>query len=69
MWRNSFNPVTGGGRGIGGAVSRILAEEGNNIIFTGRKLNSSVEEFTNNLKSFNVDIKFSELELGNPASI
>jgi len=34
--------VTGGTRGIGGAASRSIAEEGHNVLMTGRKKNSSV---------------------------
>jgi len=70
MWKKSYNLVTGGARGIGGAASKTMAEEGNNIIFTGRKLNKTVEDYANSLKSdFNVNAKFLELDIGDPTSI
>ncbi len=68
--QRSFILVTGGARGIGEATSRTLAQEGHNVIMTGRKSNLTVDEFAKNIqKEFNVETKFLELDIGDPKSI
>lgn len=68
--RKAFSLVTGGGRGIGAGASRVMAEEGHNLILTGRKLTAETQAHLEELKKYtNITAEFFELDIGDPLSI
>lgn len=60
--------VTGGSRGIGGAISRALAEAGASIAIFGRDFNSLTEQRAK-LESFGVPVEIFQTDVLDPAQV
>ena len=57
--------ITGGGRGIGAAISRRLAKDGHRILLTYNTDSQSAESVISDLRNENVDCVATKVDCGN----